>query len=1167
LRISEKNTFPISGFFRFIGYIPYKAAGKHRIRKRALLQCVGVILCCVWLSARNANGAESAGRPEYEFNIPAQPLVKSLNILSNKTETLVLFPYDLVKDRTSHRVQGRFTVRQALEQMLQNTGLEGGVSKTGVLMISQGESEKTSITKGVDMGNKNKLSSSIVLAMSSLAAAQAAAQEASNETLEEILVTGVRGSLERAMDIKRQSSGVVDAISAEEMGKFPDTNLAESLQRITGVSINRVNGEGSEVTVRGFAGDFNMVTLNGRQIPSANVANVEGDVSINEIPEVGTTRSFDFSNLAAEGVQGLQVYKTGRADVPAGGIGATINVDTVRPLERPGLNISLGAKAMHDTSNGEGDEVTPELSGLFSWTDNSEKFGISLFGSFQERDFGNRGQSVQQVFIREAGPNLDSDFGLQNAEVINRPEDGTLVAMPSSTTLGVIEGNRERINGMLTLQFRPVESLTLTGDATYAQNKQQEQAFGTGIWFAQQFTRVEFDGNPKVASPVILQEDIDGGKDFFTPQRNAKSEDTLESYGFNADWQVTDRLNLTLDAHTSEAESAPDGAFGNGVNRFSVAGAIATFQTAEFPNGLQQANIVIDDSVKGNNNGVFDFPDLGTQVIQQTSSLQKTELDQFRLDGTYDLRDETRLGFGAGFIDTEMRQVLQQREFALGGWGVENPGDIPEGLLEEVCVGCSFQDSDVTGVEGAPGVVLGEQGFKGNAVTLTRELVPEYGGEPGNLPLITDDDNLVEEEIWSAYIQLDTDFELGGFPANLVVGGRYERTEVESTGLFRVPREIVWESDDDFRIELSDEERPISGNGNYTNVLPNLDLSIDVRDDLKVRFSASKTLARPNYGDLTSTVNVGDTTGLTLQGERTDASRGNPDLDPLVSDNIDLSVEWYYGESSFLSVGFYDKRISNFVGTQQETETLFGIRDQTAGTPGTRLAEALEALENLGVTPTERNLFTMTAIIDNPESFPDGPAEFEESQAFADMVFSTYDVRASSDDPLRQFEVQSPNNSEDAKIHGFEIASQHFFGDSGFGFQANFTSVSGDIGFRPDSSPLEDQFALEGLSDTANFVFIYEKYGLSVRAAFNWRDAFLDEVVRPGSVNRNPVFVDDFHQWDLNIAYDITDNLEVTFEGVNLNQKGVTRSGRTRRNIFSHQELDSRFLLGARYTF
>ena len=178
------------------------------------------------------------------------------------------------------------------------------------------------------MFKKTKISSAILSAAGTIAAGQAIAEA---NSIDEVVVTGIRGSLERAMDIKRDSAGVVDAISAEDMGKFPDTNLAESLQRITGVSINRVNGEGSEVTVRGFGGGFNLVTLNGRQMPSANVGTITGNPL--DQGSTGSSRSFDFSNLASEGVQGLQVYKTGRASVATGGIGATINVQTGKPLE------------------------------------------------------------------------------------------------------------------------------------------------------------------------------------------------------------------------------------------------------------------------------------------------------------------------------------------------------------------------------------------------------------------------------------------------------------------------------------------------------------------------------------------------------------------------------------------------------------------------------------------------------------------------------------------------------------------------------------------------------------------------------------------------------------------------------------------------------------------
>ncbi len=153
-----------------------------------------------------------------------------------------------------------------------------------------------------------------------------AADEAPAE--EEIVVTGIRASLIKSLSLKRDTLGVVDGISAEDIGKFPDTNLAESLQRITGVSIDRNIGEGSRVTVRGFGPDFNLVLLNGRQMPASGLG------SCCEAP---ASRSFDFANLASEGVAGLQVYKSGRATLQTGGIGSVINIQTPRPLDRPGF--------------------------------------------------------------------------------------------------------------------------------------------------------------------------------------------------------------------------------------------------------------------------------------------------------------------------------------------------------------------------------------------------------------------------------------------------------------------------------------------------------------------------------------------------------------------------------------------------------------------------------------------------------------------------------------------------------------------------------------------------------------------------------------------------------------------------------------------------------------
>ena len=307
------------------------------------------------------------------------------------------------------------------------------------------------------MFRKSKLSSAILAAAGTLVAGQALAE---SNSIDEVVVTGIRGSLERAMDTKRDASGVVDAISAEDIGKFPDTNLAESLQRISGVSINRVNGEGSEVTVRGFGGGFNLVTLNGRQMPSANVGTITGNPL--DQGASGTSRSFDFSNLASEGVRGLQVYKTGRSSVATGGIGATINVQTIRPLDSAGTQASIGVKAVDDTS---GDDVTPEVSGLYSWTNDDSTFGVSVFGSFQERDSGSRHSSVEEFGLRtwdSSNPDNLANLGIvSDATIVNAPNDGQLVYRPTNLGLGVNADERERTNGLLTVQFAPNDEMTL----------------------------------------------------------------------------------------------------------------------------------------------------------------------------------------------------------------------------------------------------------------------------------------------------------------------------------------------------------------------------------------------------------------------------------------------------------------------------------------------------------------------------------------------------------------------------------------------------------------------------------------------------------------------------------------------------------------------------------
>ena len=227
----------------------------------------------------------------------------------------------------------------------------------------------------------NPLTSSIAMALGAISVQPVLAQDADEGMIEEVIVTGVRKSLMDSALIKRDSDGVVDAISAEDIGKFPDTNLAESLQRITGVSIDRQSfggpvGEGQRITVRGIGPDYNLVLLNGRQMPASSLL----------ATGASNSRAFDFAALASEAVSGVDVYKTSMSDMPTGGIGATVNIRTARPLEIGDRRISVGAKIGTDKS-AQDESWTPELSGIYSDVFADGTFGVALNGSYSKRDF------------------------------------------------------------------------------------------------------------------------------------------------------------------------------------------------------------------------------------------------------------------------------------------------------------------------------------------------------------------------------------------------------------------------------------------------------------------------------------------------------------------------------------------------------------------------------------------------------------------------------------------------------------------------------------------------------------------------------------------------------------------------------------------------------------
>jgi TonB-dependent receptor len=1042
--------------------------------------------------------------------------------------------------------------------------------------------------RGTAFGRALARSSSTLAILTALSVpAMAMAQDgtADDAMVDDIIVTGVRASLDRAMDIKRNESGVVDAISAEDIGKFPDTNLAESLQRVSGVSINRVNGEGSEVTVRGFGGGFNLVTLNGRQMPTANVVAVGGDQNVDF--STATSRSFDFSNLASEGVSRLEVYKTGRAAIPSGGIGATVNIVTRRPLDvsEDGASGSIGVKAVHDSSVDRGDDVTPEVSGLFNWVNDSRNFGISLFGSYQKRDSAAASSTVnawnivrRDVALNPAGPYVNGQTQVNNA-----PSSNQLVGIPNDSRYHFSESERERMNAQAVLQWNPSDSLRFTVDALYAENTTNEARTDQGNWFNRPFGQITFDDNDAVATAVFLQETIGGAKDTGFEQQYRATKDTLESFGFNAEWDVTDNLSFELDAHSSTAESVPDAPNGTSSTLIGLGAKVIAAHSVDFTGDIPVQVIDFRDDLFGNDNGVLDTGDVGSSIARTNASQQKTEIQEIRLSGKYDFGNGGRFDFGAEYIDSEMTSQRTQTQQTLGDWGVNNPGDVDSvasGLLEAFCLTCQFDSYD----PGSTGASL--VAFRGNAVALYDALSAAYAADrnpfnnvtdPGSPVSVTGSDfNVVEEKTFAVYGQVTLEGELGAWPYQVVAGVRYEDTDVESTSLIAVPTEIRWVSDNDFTRIVGAEVQPVTGEGGYDNVLPALDFSIEPREDIKLRASFSRTLARADYGALFSATSVNGPPRPTALGGEATGSSGNPNLLPLVSDNLDFSAEWYFAPSSYVSLGYFDKRVRNFIGQGVVQRPLFDLRDPTSGADGTFSGTALDRLGALQADLSDVNLFTYTALlIENGGNTAQTDAQFQAqrtgpggslNQGFVDDVLARLDISANADDPLFQFAVAQPVNNREANIDGFEFAGQYFLGDTGFGIAGSYTIVNGDVEVDVGADPSIDQFALLGLSNSGNVTLIYDNFGFSARLAYNWRDKYLTQTNRDGS-NRNPVFTAPFGTLDMNVSYDITENMAVSFEAINLTSETVRTYGRSERQLYFAQELSPRYLLGLRARF
>jgi iron complex outermembrane receptor protein len=316
----------------------------------------------------------------YHFDIANESLSQALRNFAHVCGQQVVFTEDIVSGQATS-LKGDFTVQGALDRLLEGTDLVAERSASGAIMIRRRMRDtRADVRSALSYGRTAsalQVNTSALLAAPPASDAAAPAQEttvpegpASSGEIQEVVVTGLRNSLISAETIKRDSLGIVDAIAPQDIGKLPDANLAESLQRITGVSIDRTGGEGAFVTVRGFGPEFNTVLVNGRQLGDADRS------------QPGQRTRISFDTLASELVSGVEVYKSSTARLQSGGVGSTINIKTARPFDYAGFKFASSADANYEENS---KKAAPDASFLLSDRFDDGRFGVLASGSYQLR--------------------------------------------------------------------------------------------------------------------------------------------------------------------------------------------------------------------------------------------------------------------------------------------------------------------------------------------------------------------------------------------------------------------------------------------------------------------------------------------------------------------------------------------------------------------------------------------------------------------------------------------------------------------------------------------------------------------------------------------------------------------------------------------------------------
>ncbi len=709
----------------------------------------------------------------------------------------------------------------------------------------------------------------LALAAPGFASAQATPTATQAPAEETVIVRGIRRGIKQSIDIKRTAIGVVDSIASEDLGKLPDQNVAESLQRVAGVTIERNRGEGRYISVRGFGPKFNAVTVNGRTLATDN-----------------NGREFSFDVLPSEIISGADVYKSPQANINGASIGATVDVRTLRPLDQSKTFVAAGSVG---SSHAElADSNNPEASGVISWRNTNRTFGAALSASYMDQEVRDDEFTIGAGHVfRSTGDSYYTAGGVTNARIGPGVAAFSKVSMPSNLSpfFFVRKKKMTGLNG--SLQFKPAENLVLTLDTLYSKAEITEDQ--TGLAY-------DFSGGTLVEQVVqggeaVYQRYTDGTVDEILQHDTRNVTTTM--IGFNANWKPTDTLTLMFDASTSKAERrGKENSYFTTIRR-------------------KHMDLWFD---RRNGSPIYDYGFTSPTYTNASTNPQGITAHYYIWGGGSDIDDKTtEFKFDGkwapegnvtvyGGLASEQRTKTITANSTPGGQQCAYCGSdrvLPQSLF--------FNTNSNFFASHSGNIVRDWVGYDPLALILQVDQFATADGKPFD-PGVFDPagSSVVDEKVMIGYVMGDFRADLGGMPLSVNVGVRVEDTKYTSSGASQTVLSAVPNGAGQNIITLSGIV-PVSFEGKYTDILPSLNARLNITDDLIARFAASRVITRPTLSDLSSKQSI-----QTNPGNET-IKRGNPDLQPFRASQVEAGLEWYFDRLSLLSFAAFYKNIDSFV--------------------------------------------------------------------------------------------------------------------------------------------------------------------------------------------------------------------------------------------------------------